>query len=77
MYMQPARQSKHEEAEAMQRRALEGRKKVPGLKHPDTLANVHNLRSIVQYAVVQGFTSLVKNTFSETKPRESWCHKTK
>jgi Tfp pilus assembly protein PilF len=36
-------QEKDEEAEAMHRRALEGREKVLGLKHQETLTSVSNL----------------------------------
>ncbi|KAF1949112.1 hypothetical protein CC80DRAFT_555727, partial [Byssothecium circinans] len=34
------RQGKYEEAEAMHQRALEGREKVLGREHPDTLTSV-------------------------------------
>jgi tetratricopeptide (TPR) repeat protein len=37
------RQGKYEEAGTMHRRALEGREKVLGLEHPDTLTSVSNL----------------------------------
>jgi tetratricopeptide (TPR) repeat protein len=37
------RQGKYDEAEAMHRRALEGREKALGLKHPDTLTSVYYL----------------------------------
>jgi hypothetical protein len=36
-------QGKHEEAEAMNRRALDGYEKVLGKEHPDTLTSADNL----------------------------------
>jgi hypothetical protein len=41
-------QSKYEEVEAMNRRALDGREKVPGEEHPDTLKSFNNLASALQ-----------------------------
>ncbi|KAF2027559.1 HET-domain-containing protein [Setomelanomma holmii] len=38
-----SRQGKYDEAEAMHRRALEGREKVLGREHPDTLTSVYHL----------------------------------
>ena len=42
-----SRQGKYNEAEAMHRRALEGREKALGFEHPDTLTSVSNLRSVL------------------------------
>ncbi|OBT60492.1 hypothetical protein VE03_10079 [Pseudogymnoascus sp. 23342-1-I1] len=42
------KQGKYEEAEAMQRRALEGREKVLGVEHPDTLTSVSQLGSVLE-----------------------------
>jgi Tetratricopeptide repeat len=42
-------QGRYEEAEAMNRRALDGREKVLGREHPDTLTSVDNLTSVLQY----------------------------
>jgi Tfp pilus assembly protein PilF len=39
---------KYEEAEAMHRRALEGREKVLGPEHPYTLTSVGNLGSVLR-----------------------------
>ncbi|KAI7970683.1 hypothetical protein EIK77_003083 [Talaromyces pinophilus] len=39
---------KYEEAEAMHRRALEGRENVLGAEHPDTLTSVNNLGSVLE-----------------------------
>jgi hypothetical protein len=41
-------QGKYDKAESLVRRALEGRKKVLGPKHPDTLVSVSNLVSLLQ-----------------------------
>jgi tetratricopeptide (TPR) repeat protein len=41
-------QGKYEEAEAMNRRALDGREKVLGEEHPDTLKSFNNLASALQ-----------------------------
>jgi hypothetical protein len=38
---------KYEAAEEMNRRALEGREKTLGKKHPDTLISVRNLASVL------------------------------
>jgi len=40
---------KYDQAEEMNRRALEGREKVLGQDHPDTLNSVHDLASVLQY----------------------------
>ena len=42
-------QGKYEEAEQMNRRALEGYEKVLGREHPDTLTSVNNLASVLRY----------------------------
>ena len=42
-------QASYDNAEAMNRRALEGREKVLGREHPSTLASVGNLASVFQY----------------------------
>jgi tetratricopeptide (TPR) repeat protein len=41
-------QGKYEAAEEMNRRALEGREKVLGVEHPDTLNSVSNLALVLQ-----------------------------
>jgi Tfp pilus assembly protein PilF len=41
-------QGKYEEAEAMHRRALEGREKVLGPEHPETITSVNNLGSMLE-----------------------------
>jgi tetratricopeptide (TPR) repeat protein len=41
-------QGKYDEAEQLNRRALEGREKELGIHHPDTLASVSNLASVLQ-----------------------------
>jgi Flp pilus assembly protein TadD len=38
-----AKQGKYKVAEGMQRQALEGREKVLGIEHPDTLTNLNEL----------------------------------
>ena len=42
-------QGKYEAAEEMNRRALEGKEKVLGVKHPSTLTSVSNLASVLKY----------------------------
>jgi hypothetical protein len=52
-YMQTA-QGKYDEAEKLNRRALEGREKDLGTQHPDTLMSVSNLALVLRY---QGSTT--------------------
>ncbi|PWW77303.1 hypothetical protein C7212DRAFT_185931 [Tuber magnatum] len=40
---------KYDESEAMNRRALEGKEKILGLDHPETLTSVNNLALVLQY----------------------------
>jgi ankyrin repeat protein/tetratricopeptide (TPR) repeat protein len=42
-------QRKYQEAEEMNRQALEGREKLLGPNHPDTLASIDNLAGVLQY----------------------------
>jgi Tfp pilus assembly protein PilF len=42
-------QGKYEEAEAMERQALEAREKVLGRDHPDTLTSVSNLGLVLSH----------------------------
>ena len=42
------RQGKYDKAEAMHRRALEGREKALRFKHPNTLTSVSNLRLVLE-----------------------------
>ncbi|KAL9630085.1 MAG: hypothetical protein Q9164_006593 [Protoblastenia rupestris] len=44
-----AEQGRYDEAEQMDRRALDGREKVLGKEHPDTLMSVSNLALVLQY----------------------------
>ena len=44
-----AEQGRYNEAEQMDRRALDGREKVLGNEHPDTLRSVSNLASVLQH----------------------------
>ncbi|KAL8865632.1 MAG: hypothetical protein Q9198_009229 [Flavoplaca austrocitrina] len=44
-----AEQGRYDEAEQMDRRALDGREKVLGKEHPDTLTSVDNLASVLRY----------------------------
>ncbi|CUS09277.1 unnamed protein product, partial [Tuber aestivum] len=39
---------KYNESEAVNRRALEGREKILGPAHPDTLTSVRNLASVLE-----------------------------
>ncbi|KAH0555788.1 hypothetical protein GP486_006269, partial [Trichoglossum hirsutum] len=41
------RQGKYEEAEAMNRRALDGKEKVLGKEHPSTLTSVYSLANLL------------------------------
>ena len=42
-------QGKYETAEEINRRALQGREKVLGVEHPDTLSSVNDLASVLRY----------------------------
>ena len=42
-------QGKYDEAEAMNRQALDGYEKVLGKEHPDTLTSVNNLALVLRY----------------------------
>lgn len=62
-----SRQGKYEEAEAMQRRALQGREKVLGAEHPDTLISMGNL----------ALTMNSQRRWDEARNLEEWVLSTK
>ena len=45
-------QGRHTEAEPLYRRALDGREKVLGAEHPDTLASLNNLAILLENQVI-------------------------
>ena len=66
-----AEQGRYNDAEQMSRRALDGREKVLGKEHPDTLTSVSNLASVLQYQGKYEEASQMKSTSIPTCWRAS------